>query len=277
MLRLCVFVAAVLGLPALAFVAVNPQTADQAGPAMLVFLLTPAIAGWALSRGLRAVPVRRPAALGATVRLAGAVTLLIALVGAAGALLGGALVGGGAVSMAGAAGAALGGGLTSVVEELGWSAGGLLLARSALGPRWGVIGLGVIWAAWHLVVAWFAPAAVVSGMFGREDPFQWGLIACFFVSCVVYRFVLVQLRDRANRVWPAVVGHAAPNMLFGALVGSGWAHFDPAVSWVTFPGPPGIPFLLAATAAGVALALRAGLATPDLASVPQPPGIGSRG
>jgi hypothetical protein len=56
MVRLLLFTAWVLGAPSLAFRLLAPSDAESAGPAMLVFILSPALAGFLLSRGLPAQP-----------------------------------------------------------------------------------------------------------------------------------------------------------------------------------------------------------------------------
>ena len=252
LLRFASFVTLVLGAPALAFRLLAPETAEAAGPAMLVFLLTPALAGWGLSLGVRPVPqARHPAVVAA-------IGISLAIVGASTAVsfAGGSWVLGGTLNLSAAATGMVSGLLTSTFEELGWSAGGIRLARGALGPRAGVVGLGVVWACWHLVIATSAPAEVQLGMFGTDGPLGAPRVLAFVAGCVAYRVVLVALRDRADSVWPAVAAHAAGNVLLNAIIGSGWARLDPAASWVTFPGPTGLPFLAFTLAAVVGVRWR---------------------
>lgn len=240
----------VIGAPALAFAALAPADAEAAGPAMLVFLLSPALLANALAWGLPRRPARR---IGPAVGAAVAVTSGIIAVSALAAVAGGALVVGGEVDAAAGAAGAVSGAVTSTLEELGWAAGGIAVARASLGPRLGVVGLGVVWAAWHLVVAAMAPPEVVRGLFGTADSLGAARIGLFVLGCVAYRVVLTALRDRADAVWPAVAAHATGNVILGGLIGSGWARLAPDGPWVAFPGPTGVPFLVAAAVAAVGL------------------------
>ncbi|MEQ1571854.1 MAG: lycopene cyclase family protein, partial [Myxococcota bacterium] len=244
--RFWALTAGVIGGPALAFAALAPTDAATAGPAMLVFLLGPALVGNALAWGLPRLPARRAAS---AVGLAVGLTAAIIAVGALGAVAGGALVLGGKVDLAAALTGALGGALTSTLEELGWAAGGLTVARAGLGPRLGVLGLGLVWAGWHLVVAALGPPEVVLGLFGTAGPLGAWRIGLFVAGCVAYRVLLTALRDRADAVWPAVAAHVTGNVLMGGLIASGWATLAPEGPWLLFPGPTGLPFLAATVAA----------------------------
>lgn len=252
-LRYAAFALWTLGAPALAFLALAPKDANEAGPAMLVLLLSPALAGFVATRGLPTQPPGGPTL--PAVGLAFGVMCAVITVSTLGAFAGGALVPTGSFVAAGALPGAITGLVTSSLEELGWGAGGITLARRAFGPRVGVLSLGVLWAAWHLVVAALAPPAVVLGMFGTEHPLAPARVVAFIVGCVAFRILVTALRDRSNNVWPAVAAHATGNVLLGALVGSGVARIDADGPWALFPGPTGLPFLLA-TAAAAALLLR---------------------
>lgn len=246
--RWAAFSGAVIGLPAAAFFAVaasavGPVDAEAAGPAMLVFLATPAIAAFLLSRGLRvALRPRRPA-LGRAVGLTAALVSVTAGI----AWLAGTLGPGPGLDPQALVGALLGAVVTSTVEELGWAAGGTTIARAALGPKAGPIGLGVLWAAWHLVIAALAPAVIVTGMFGA-GPLSAPRMVCFVLGVVVYRVFLTALRDRADAWWPAAAAHVTGNVVLGGMIGSGAVMLTEDGPWWAFPGPTGVPFLLGAAA-----------------------------
>ena len=253
-LRFVVFAARTLGAPALAFLALAAQDAEAAGPAMLVLLLSPALAGFVLTRGLGPAPSAGPTLPAVAVAL-GAMSAVIA-VSALGAFAGGTLVAAGPFAPAGVFPGAVTGLVTSTLEELGWGAGGLVLARRALGERAGVLALGLLWSAWHLVVAGLAPPAIVVGMFGTDHPLEPARLASFIAGCVAFRHLITLLQRRSNNVWPAVAAHATGNVLLGALLGSGVARLDPEGPWAWFPGPTGLPFI-AATLVAIVVATRA--------------------
>jgi len=249
--RFVAFVAAVLGLPAAAFLVVAPTDAETAGPPMLVFLATPALAAFLLSRGLpRPRTTPKPALLPAVGLTAALVTVTGAIAWAAGTV--GPGPGFDPSAAIGAVAVAL---ITSTVEELGWAAGGTTVSRAALGPRVGVLALGLVWAAWHLVVAALAPPVTVGGMFGMGDLTP-ARVTCFVLGVVVYRIVLTALRDRADALWPAAAAHATGNVVLGGALGSGALAFTPDGPWWAFPGPTGLPFLVGAAAIAVLLRRR---------------------
>lgn len=237
------FVVGSVGLPALVFLVSRPYHAAEAQPAMLALLLSPVTFGWLTTRGFaRSPPSARPTTTLRAVGLALAVMGMLIMGSIAAAFAAGAMVlAGPAILGRGVAGAVMGM-ATSTLEELGWAAGGTALARGVAGPRLGIAVLGLVWAAWHLVVAGFAPPETVVGMFGTEHPFVPGRLISFVLAFVAFRFLLTTLRDRADNVWPAVAGHAFGNVLLGALLGSGWAKLVPDGPWVFFPGPAGSRF-----------------------------------
>ena len=138
--------------------------------------------------------------------------------------------------------------LTSVLEELGWAGGGLALALAAFGRRWGVLVLGLVWAAWHLI-----PALLRVGLFRELETAPPAMIAAFVVSCLVYRELLTALRERARTWWAAAAGHAAPNILLAGLMAAGLGGFDRPGAWPFFPAPGGLVFPVLALAAVLAL------------------------
>lgn len=239
MVRLLLFTAWVLGAPSLAFQVLAPTDAESAGPAMLVFILSPALAGFVLSRGLPGQPSTTNAQKLRGVGLAFVVTLTTILLSTGAAVALGALVRGTPAAGAGAAIASAF--ITSTLEELGWAAGGLAIVRAALPERVAIPTLGVVWACWHLVIAAFAPPEVAIGMFPLGTPFALAL-AGFVLGCVALRLLLTELRDRAGTVWAAAVGHVVGNVLLGALLGSGVLAFSPDGPWWAFPGPTGLVF-----------------------------------
>jgi uncharacterized protein len=238
-----VFVAIVLGLPAALMAAGEPRLADLGKLAMIVL---PGPAGWILNRGLGD---RGQRARWSWVALAAAITLAVAI-----GALGVAMAAGAARFQASGASpgvllkAAGASGLTSVLEELGWAGGGLALAVKALGRRWGVLVLGLVWAAWHLV-----PVVLRAGLFPDLEAGPPGMIAAFVASCVIYRALLTDLRMRARTWLAAAVGHAAPNILVAGLAAAGLGGFHDPARWPLYPAPGGLVFPALALIAVLAL------------------------
>lgn len=243
-LRFGAFVVVVLAAPACLMAVGDPRLTDLG---KLVMIGSPGLAGLVLGRGLGETGGRRRWGwVGAAV----AVTLAVALSALAVAALAGALSfrPSGATPGAIAAAAAVSA-LTSLLEELGWAYGGLALAVAALGRRWGVLSLGLVWAAWHLV-----PTLLRVGLFPDLEAGPPAMIAAFVVACLVYRELLTRLRERAGTWLAAAAGHAAPNILLAALIAAGLGGFHGADRWMLFPAPGGLAFPLLALAAVLTLA-----------------------
>ena len=238
-----VFVIVVLGLPAALMAAGDPRLADVGKLAMIAL---PGPAGWILNRGLgdRGQKVRW-----SWVALTAALTLSVSIGALAVAMAAGAAwfkANGAAPGvLLKAAGAS---GLTSVLEELGWAGGGLALAVKALGRRWGVLVLGLVWAAWHLV-----PVVFRAGLFPDLEAGPPGMIAAFVASCVIYRALLTDLRTRARTWLAAAAGHAAPNILVAGLAAAGLGGFHDPARWPLYPAPGGLVFPALALVAVLAL------------------------
>jgi uncharacterized protein len=215
----------------------------------LVMILSPGVMGLILNNGLGEGPGRP---VWKWVGLAAGVTLMVAAGSLAVALAAGAArfspvaADPGAVAIA--AGISI---LTSVLEELGWAAGGLALAVAALGRRWGVIALGLLWAAWHLV-----PVVLRAGLFPQLETAPPLMLAAFVAACLVYRELLTQLRERSATWLAAAAGHAAPNILLAGLMAAGLTGLDRPDPWPLFPAPGGLVFLVLAAAAVLALRRR---------------------
>lgn len=224
----------VLALPAALMTTSDPRLIDLGKLAMI---LIPGVAGLALSpeRWRRGSDVNWRWVWGA-----GAITLLIAL----GAL--------GVAVAAGAASAQLrgtplsviggkvgGSALTSVLEEVGWAGGGLAVATAACGRRWGVLILGLVWAAWHLI-----PVALQIGLFPYLETAPPLMIAAFIASCVIYRELLTVLKEQSGSWLGAAAGHAAPNILLAGLLAAGTQLSDRTEHWPFFPAPGGLVFPL---------------------------------
>jgi membrane protease YdiL (CAAX protease family) len=242
-LRFVVFIIIVLGLPAGLMAATDPQLVDLGKLAMI---LSPAVAGLALSTKRWS---RGSATSWGWISGAAAITLLVTL---------------GALSVAIAVGAASfrledtpldavmrspgGSALTSVLEELGWAGGGLTLAIAAFGRRWGVLVLGLVWAAWHLV-----PVVLKVGLFPYLETAPPLMIPAFIASCLIYRELLTVLRERSGSWLGAAAGHAAPNILLAGLLAAGVELSDRTEDWPFFPAPGGLVFPLLALVALKAL------------------------
>lgn len=231
-IRFAFFAFFVLALPAVLMSADDPRLVDLG---KLALILTPAVAGLALS------PKRWERGLGARwgwIGCAAIVTLLIAL----GSLAVAFAVGAASFKQTGASletitGSIGGSALTSVLEELGWAGGGLSLAIAAWGRRWGVLILGLLWAAWHLV-----PVVLKIGLFPYLETAPPLMIAAFIASCVIYRELLTVLRDRSGTWLGAAAGHALPNILLAGLIAAGVGLFERGDDWPFFPAPGGLMF-----------------------------------
>ena len=236
-LRFGLFVALVLGAPAALMSASDPRLRELG---KLVMILSPAVAGLALNLGIG--PRRRMN--WAWVGGAAAITLAVAILAVAVALAVGAARLGPPIGGADTIGAhAAISALTSVLEELGWAGGGLALAVAALGRRWGVIALGLVWAAWHLV-----PCVFRIGLFPPLEAASPAMLAAFVGACLIYRELLTTLRERAGTWLASAAGHAAPNILLSAAMAAGLGGFDhPGAAWPFYPAPGGLvfPFLAA--------------------------------
>jgi hypothetical protein len=230
--RFGVFASAVLVLPGGLMATGTPQLIDLG---KLSMILGPGLFGLILNRGLgeRGMPRRW-----GWVALAAGVTLGVVLAALAVALAGGAVTfqrtGAPASSVFASAGLSA---VTSVLEELGWAGGGLTLAIAAFGRRWGVVALGLIWAAWHLVPTWLQ-----IGLFPWMETAPPAMIVSFVLSCLLYRELLTLLRERALTWWAAAAGHAAPNIVMAGLIAAGLDGFTEPGTWMFFPAPGGLAF-----------------------------------
>lgn len=231
-LRFLVFCSIVLGIPAVLMSANEPRLNDLG---KLALILGPALAGSLLSIGM-SLPSRDR--LGAACAQAVVVTVGIASLSLLAALLLGAVDFGCARLppervLAAVAAASL----TSVLEEFGWARGGLALANAALGRSMGVAALGALWAAWHLI-----PTFLHSGLFPELESAPPSMMLVFLVTCVFYRELLTRFAERGGSWLAAAAAHAAPNMLFAALMSSGLVIHVSADAWMAYPAPGGIAF-----------------------------------
>lgn len=128
--------------------------------------------------------------------------------------------------------------LTSLLEEWGWAGAGLTLSVGALGQRWGVVALGLVWAAWHLI-----PVALGVGMFPDLEGGPPVRLVSFVAACVAYRALLTGLQQRAGSWLAAAMAHAAPNAVFAALMAAGIGGFHAPSAWALYPAPGGLAFL----------------------------------
>lgn len=248
-LRFAIFVAAVLALPAALMAQGDPRLVELGKLAMI---LTPALAGLLLNWGVGGVKGTTrwgwvAAAAWMTLAIAGSALAVAFLAGAARFSPTG-------VSLPGLLAVAGVSALTSVLEELGWAGGGLALADRALGARWGVAVLGLVWAAWHLV-----PVVLSVGLFPYLEQGPPGMIAAFIAACIAYRFLLTDLRRRAGSWLAAAAGHAAPNVALAGLMAAGVGGLD-ETAWGYFPAPGGLVFPLLTIIAILFLRARRSLA-----------------
>ena len=239
-LRFVVFCVIVLALPGGLMALDDPRVGDLG---KLALILSPAVAGLALNMGLgkRGHPIRWR-----DVGLAALVTLIIAGLALTVALLAGAAGFSGQIRGPQDAVAMVAGTLlTSVLEELGWAGGGLALALKAFGRRLGVLILGVVWAAWHLI-----PTFLKVGLFPELEAAPPLMLGVFVIACVIYRELLTRFVERSGTWLGAAAGHAAPNVLLTAFVVlSGLVVLERPEAWPLFPAPGGVVFAALALAA----------------------------
>ena len=230
--RFLAFCVIVLGLPGGLMALGDPQLGDLG---KLALILSPAVAGLALNLGLgkRAGSIRWREVGGAAL-----VTLTIVGLALAVSLLTGASTLSGTAYTPDRAAAAISATLlTSVLEELGWAGGGLALALRAFGRRVGVLILGLVWAAWHLI-----PTYLKIGLFPELEAAPPLMLGVFVIACVIYRELLTRFVERSGSWLGAAAGHAAPNIALVALVTCGLVVLDKPQAWPLFPAPGGVVF-----------------------------------
>lgn len=238
--RFLVFCVIVLALPGGLMALGDAQLTDLG---KLALILSPAVAGLALNMGLgkRSHPIKWR-----DVGLAAVITLTIAGLALLAALAGGASGFSGQPMAEESAVAAIAGTLlTSVLEELGWAGGGLALALKAFGRRIGVLILGLVWAAWHLI-----PTFLKIGLFPELEAAPPLMLVVFVIACVIYRELLTRFVERSGTWLGAAAGHAAPNVLLTAFLAlSGLVVLERPEAWPLFPAPGGMVFAALALAA----------------------------
>ena len=254
--RFLLFCVLVLALPGGLMALGDPRLGDLG---KLVLILSPAVAGLALnlSLGKRSRPIRW-----CEVGLAAIITLTIAGLALAAALATGAAgFSGQPMTLEGAAAAVAGALLTSVLEELGWAGSGLALALKAFGRRIGVLILGLVWAAWHLI-----PTFLKVGLFPELEAAPPLMLAVFVIACVIYRELLTRFVERSGTWLGAAAGHAAPNVLLTAFIAlSGLVVLKNTEAWPLFPAPGGVVFAVLALAAVGMLRSMPGRRDPSMA------------
>jgi len=252
-LRFLLFCVIVLALPGGLMALDDPRVGDLG---KLALILSPAVAGLALNLGLgkRTHPIKWR-----EVGLAAVITLTIAGLALVAALLTGAAgFSGQPMAQQSAVAAIAGTLLTSVLEELGWAGGGLALALKAFGRRVGVLILGVVWAAWHLI-----PTFLKIGLFPELEAAPPLMLGVFVIACVIYRELLTRFVERSGTCLGAAAGHAAPNVLLtGFIVLSGLVVLERPEAWPLFPAPGGVVFAVLALAAVFILRSRIGASRP---------------
>lgn len=251
--RFLLFCVIVLALPGGLMALDDPRVGDLG---KLALILSPAVAGLVLNMGLgkRGHPIRWR-----DVGLAALITLTIAGLALAVALLAGASgFSDQARGPQDAAALMAGTLLTSVLEELGWAGGGLALAVKAFGRRVGVLILGVVWAAWHLI-----PTFLKVGLFPELEAAPPLMLVVFVIACVIYRELLTRFVERSGSWLGAAAGHAAPNVLLtGFMALSGLVVLQKPEAWPLFPAPGGVVFAALALAAVWMLRSKIGASRP---------------
>ena len=245
--RFVLFCLIVLALPGALMALGDPQLVNLG---KLALILSPAVAGLALNVGLGN---RGERVQWRGVGVAALITLTVAGLALAVSLFASVSVfGGERLAPASAASAVGATALTSVLEELGWAGGGLALALKGFGRRAGVVMLGLVWAAWHLI-----PAFLKVGLFPELEAAPPLMLVAFVVACLVYRELLTRFVERSRSWLAAAAGHAAPNVMFTGFIASGLVILERPEAWPLFPAPGGLVFPALALAAVLALRRRA--------------------
>lgn len=237
--RFLAFCLIVLVLPGIIMATPDPRLGDLG---KLVLILSPAIAGTVLNLGLGH---RGERTRWRWIGLAALTTLTVAGLALTASLASGvSAFDAPPLAPENAAAALAGTTTTSLLEEVGWAGGGLALALKAFGRRWGVVILGVVWAAWHLI-----PTFLKIGLFPDLEAAPPLMHLSFVVACVIYRELLTRFVERSHSWLGAAAGHAAPNIFLTALVASGLVILKAPESWPLFPAPGGVVFAASALAA----------------------------
>jgi uncharacterized protein len=102
----------------------------------------------------------------------------------------------------------------AAAEELGWTGFVLPRLRRVVGELWAAVGIGAVWALWH-IVPYAQTGYTAAEIVGH----------CLF--SIAFRVVLVRIATAANdSVWPPVVGHAVYNIAWSISPNAG-LDYDP--------------------------------------------------
>jgi membrane protease YdiL (CAAX protease family) len=94
-------------------------------------------------------------------------------------------------------------------EEIGWRGFLAPLLVERLGFTAGAIAGGVIWAAWHFPLYFFAG-------YNAGTPW-WFALPCFCAMVIGLSVILTWLRQASNSVWPCAILHASHNLFIQAV------------------------------------------------------------
>lgn len=94
-------------------------------------------------------------------------------------------------------------------EEIGWRGFLAPLLASRLGFTGGALAGGVIWAAWHFPLYFFAG-------YNGGTPW-WFSLPCFCAMVIGLSFILAWLRQVSNSVWPCAILHGSHNLFIQAV------------------------------------------------------------
>lgn len=94
-------------------------------------------------------------------------------------------------------------------EEIGWRGFLAPMLASRLGFTGGALVGGVIWAAWHLPLYFFAG-------YNGGTPW-WFALPCFCAMVIGLSFILSWLRQVSNSVWPCAILHGSHNLFIQAV------------------------------------------------------------
>jgi membrane protease YdiL (CAAX protease family) len=108
-------------------------------------------------------------------------------------------------------------------EEIGWRGFLVPTVAGALGFGWAGIGVGIVWALWHV--------PLIFADYSAGTPLWWA-IPWFIISVSSMSVMLAWLRLRSGSFWPAVVFHAVHNVTIQGIFDGATIDTGPT-RWIT--------------------------------------------
>ncbi|MGQ0604868.1 MAG: CPBP family glutamic-type intramembrane protease, partial [Anaerolineales bacterium] len=142
--------------------------------------------------------------------------------------------------------------IKNIFEEFAWR-GHLAPGLQALGVSdWANhLGVGVVWAVWHLPYYLFLLDRAVLTAYTSLP--MWAFLLMTFVGILALALVYGELRLLTNSVWPAVLLHTVSGALAYPLAVDGFVQIAPRMDWLISPGPHSLLSILASILIGCGL------------------------